>query len=84
MPKILIVVGCGNSCRGTLDVSYDYVMHESGPVPAEKRESITVFAGNRNDTLFVKTESVAAREVKEEIFQELTIYHFGGIAPKSK
>ena len=52
--------------RKTLHVSCEYVMHERGPVPADKHESITVFAGNRNDTIFVKTESVAAREVKEE------------------
>lgn len=52
--------------RETLHVSCEYVMHERGPVPADKHESITVFAGNRNDTIFVKTESVAARELKEE------------------
>lgn len=52
--------------RETLHISLEYIMKESGPIPAEKKESIAVYAGNRNDTLFVKTESVVAREAKEE------------------
>ena len=51
--------------REILHVSLEYIMNENEPLPAEKKESIAVYAGNRNDTLFVKTESVVSREANE-------------------
>lgn len=50
----------------TLHVSYEHIMHASGPVPDEKKEFISVYAGNRNDTIFITTESVAVREAIQE------------------
>lgn len=49
----------------TFNVSYSYIK-QSLEVPLDKSESITVYAANRNDTLYVSTNTVGKR-IEESI-----------------